>query len=168
MFSNNFVNFVRGSNNSLNLNRLKLWKEAIYQKLVIQERDKKHSCSQNMLTSSEHQIPPHPHYTYFYQRTWVGKPNRKNVFPLWNLQRKGNYFVGFSSVISVLSPELVCYFSVGWLPGVGVVREHNIMVRDWTSYNQISQDIISCLLHYNLDHVVLQIFRFVHTSNSLE
>ena len=69
---------------------------------------------------------------------------------------------------SVLSPELVCYFSVGGLPGVGVVREHNIMVRDWTSYNQTSQDIISCLLHYNLDHVVLQIFRFVHTSNSLE
>ena len=38
---------------------------------------------------------------------------------------------------------------------------HVNMVRDWSSYNCQSEDIISHLLQYNLHHVVLQIFRFV-------
>ena len=47
-----------------------------------------------------------------------------------------------------------------------VERDHDRMVRDWTSYScQPSQDIISHLLQYNLDHVVLHIFRFVHSSD---
>ena len=47
-----------------------------------------------------------------------------------------------------------------------VVSKHNMMVRDWASYNcETYQDIISLLLQYNLDHVVLQIFRFVSKSN---
>ena len=43
-------------------------------------------------------------------------------------------------------------------------QEYFKMVRDWTSYNCQSEDIINHLLLYNLDHVVLQIFRLVQSS----